>query len=458
MKHWLRLGLVPAYFVLCLVLGGASGGGFWANMLLQLLAVPIIVWAIVVHRNTAMASAGKQLLGLLAAATLLILLQLIPLPPSIWGSLPGRDAIVRGFEMLGQAMPWLPISLAPTRTIASALWALPAVAILFGMLRLGAFTPKWLAWSLIAVTAVGVGLGALQLTGGETSKLYFYRIANKNAATGFFANTNNMAELMVATIPFLAALYLSAMRKGSSVQKRSSLLIVLLGALAVLVVGIAVNRSLAGIGLAVPTVAATGLMVLFRGRRLPVWAGGAVLGLLALSVTLVLSLPLGNNLTSDDARGAQSSRYTAFSTTIEAAEDYFPVGSGIGTFPQIYPMYEDPQNVDRWYMNHAHNDYLELALETGLAGILLIAVFFLWFAWRVVRVWRADEPDQYARAATIAAGVILAHSFVEFPLRTAAISALFAICCALIAEARPRVRNKRETREDRPRARHLTAD
>jgi hypothetical protein len=73
-------------------------------------------------------------------------------------------------------------------------------------------------------------------------------------------------------------------------------------------------------------------------------------------------------------------------------------------------------------------------------------------------IWRAAEPDHAARAATIASAVILAHSFVEFPLRTAAIGAVFAMCLALMAEPRPRARRK--NREDKPvaKARHLSAD
>ena len=40
--HHLRIALVPAFLLLCLVLGGASAAGIWSNMLLQLLAIPLI--------------------------------------------------------------------------------------------------------------------------------------------------------------------------------------------------------------------------------------------------------------------------------------------------------------------------------------------------------------------------------------------------------------------------------
>ena len=458
MIHWLRIAVVPAYLALCLVLGGASGGGHWANMVLQLIAIPVILWSIAAHRNTPMSSSARQLMVLLILAVGVVIVQLIPLPPGIWSSLAGRERIADGFEMLGRPLPWLPLSLAPVNTIASALWALPAVAIFLGMVRLGGFKATWLVWVLIAATAIGILIGALQLSGGTNSPLYFYAITNRGTATGFFANTNNMGELMVVAIPFLGAIYLSALQRGGSVQKRSGLLTVVIGSLVVLAAGIAVNRSLAGIGLALPTVAATALMIAFKRRRLPIWSAGLVGLLMVGSVALVLSSPFENNLTSDQARGSSTSRYTSFSTTIEAAGDHFPLGSGIGTFAEIYRQYEDPAKVDRFYMNHAHNDFLEILLETGILGLVLLVLFLLWWAWRVAKIWRADEPDAFARAATIATAVTLAHCFVEFPLRTAAISAVFAMGCALMAEARPRVRKRRQDTAKSGGARHLSAD
>jgi O-antigen ligase len=451
--------MIPAYLVLCLLFGGASGGGYWANMGLQLLAVPIILWALSTRRSTPVSGAARQLFVLVALATLLVLVQIIPLPPSVWTSFGGRDQIVHGFQMLGQPLPWLPISLAPHKTIASALWTLPALAVLFGIVRLGAYKASWIAAALLVVTAVAVGVGALQIAGGETSALYFYKITNRGSAVGFFANANNMAEMLVVAIPFVAALYLAG-RRGGSLQKSSALLLVLGGALSVLLVGIAVNGSLAGIGLAGPALGAAALMVVYRRKRLPLWAPVVGLVLLSASVALILSTPFQNNLTSADAKKSEVSRYTSFTTSIEAAGDFLPVGAGIGTFPEIYPLYENQDAVTRWYMNHVHNDYIEVALEAGWAGVALMALFLLWWARRVFLIWRTDEPDHAARAATIASAVILAHSFVEFPLRTAAISAVFAMCCALMAEPRPRARRKaRDDRTTAPaEARHLTAD
>jgi O-antigen ligase len=457
MIHYLRLGLVPAYLLLCMLLGGASAAGFWANMILQLIALPIILWSLLVERSTPTSSAGRQLLVILALMLAMIGAQLILLPPSLWTMLPGRQSVVEGFALLGQPLPWMPISLAPHRTLSSALWLLPAIAVLLGIVRLGNFKHSWLAWVLAIVTVLSVAVGALQIVGGDNSPWYLYEITNFGVTTGFFSNANHMATLLVSTVPFITALYLSARAKDRSVQRSSGLFVILAGTLTVVFVGIAVNRSLAGVGLAVPVLAASVLMLLSRKRRLPGWSA-AVVGLLALaSVAVVFSSPFGNNLTGQGAATAEDSRYTSFSKSLAATREFLPLGSGIGTFQSVYRTHEDPAGVGRFYMNHVHSDLIETALETGLAGLLLILLFLAWWARRAAAIWRDESPDYFAQAAVVASAAILAHSLVDYPLRTAAIGALFAMCCALMAEPRARVR-RAGAKPAENRARHLSAD
>jgi O-antigen ligase len=426
---------------------------------LQLLAIPIIVWAVAADSSRPVSAPARQLLGILLLMLLVIALQLVPLPPAIWTVLPGRQHVAEGFALLGQQLPWLPLSLDPYWTIASALWLLPASAVLVGIIRLGSFRASWLAWTLAAVTIASVGIGALQKVGGTDSPWYFYKITNFGSTTGFFSNANHLATLMVAAIPFLAALYLAMVAGGRSVQKSSGLLVVLAGTLGVIAVGIAINGSIAGIGLSVPVLAASLLMILSRRRKLPKWTPLLVALLLAGSVAAVFTAPFANNLTTAGEKSKEDSRYNSFNRSLAATADFMPVGSGIGTFQQIYRTREDPGSVDRFYMNHVHGDYIELALETGVPGLLVLALFLLWWVRRAFSIWRAEEPDYFARAATIASAAILAHSVVDYPLRTAAISALFAMCCALMAEPSAQARRGGEQAQARgKRTRHLSAD
>lgn len=457
MTQRLRHLPVPLLFLACLVAGGASAAGHWSNLALQLASLPLLVAAAVARRGSPLNAASRQVLLLLAATLALVALQLLPLPPALWSHLPGRAPVADGFRILGLPLPWLPLSLEPYRTVASALWLLPAAAVLLGIVVLGVYRASWIAWCLAGVAIVGVALGALQLAGGEGSVAYLYEITNHGAMTGFFANANHFATLLFATIPFLAALYCKATAKDRSIKRSSGLLVILAGILALICVGFAGAASIAGIAIALPVLAASVILVISRNRRPPRWSGAVLVLLVAGSVAGAFASPFNNNLTGKQAHTAEDSRQRSFSITAQAAREYFPLGSGIGTFQEVYRQHEDPAAINRFYMNHAHSDYLELALETGLPGLLLIAVFILWWGRRTWLLWRTDNPDPFARAATIAVGGILAHSLVDYPLRTAAVSALFAVCCALMAEPRSKVQT-RTSRDAGSSARHLSAD
>jgi hypothetical protein len=63
-------------------------------------------------------------------------------------------------------------------------------------------------------------------------------------------------------------------------------------------------------------------------------------------------------------------------------------------------------------------------------------LFLGWWLAAVAAVWRPGGSGPFSRAASIASATVLAHSLVDFPLRTAAIAACFAACCALLADRR----------------------
>jgi O-antigen ligase len=348
----------------------------------------------------------------------------------------------------------MPLSLSPAQTVGSMLWLLPALAALLGILKLGSFKPATLAWVLVVAAIVSVLIGALQLFGGQASAWYFYSTTTRGSTTGFFANANHLATLLVIAIPFATALVARARRKAS-LQRSSGLAVILAGTFTVLVVGLIINTSIAGIALAVPVAAVSALMLFGPNRGIPKWTWLVVAACSVAAVTAAFSTPFGNNITTGEARQSPVSRYASFQNSIRAAKDYAPLGSGVGTFLEVYPSYEDPARVTRVYVNHVHNDYIELFLETGYLGLAVLLIFVFWWLSRSVAIWRSKEPDYFARAASIASGAVLAHSLVDYPLRTAAISSIFAVCCALMAEPRPRGQALASRPENR--GRHLSA-
>jgi O-antigen ligase len=135
----------------------------------------------------------------------------------------------------------------------------------------------------------------------------------------------------------------------------------------------------------------------------------------------------------DDARWAIAA------TTWQAVQSFFPTGAGFGTFVPVYAHFERLQDIlpDR-YVNHAHNEWLQLFLETGLLGMIVVAAAGFALFTRAAKVW--SNPDRLAspvdvtmaRAAAIILVLVSLHSLVEFPMRTAAIAVTLAFCAGLL--------------------------
>jgi O-antigen ligase len=440
--------VAPAYLFACLLLGG-SAQGIWQNALLQLAGVVIIAWAAAEARPAPVTPSAKQLLLIALAAIALIAVQLVPLPPSIWAHGP-RVPIAESLRLLGDARGAMPLTLAPYSTLSSLLALIPPLAMLCAILGLKAFRLRWLAAALLAGAFAGILLGALQVTSAEPdqSPWYLYRETNWGAGVGFFANANHMATLLVISLPFLAAL--AAAGRSANLQRYSALLSIIVGAVLVLVVGIALNGSIAGYVLALPVAAASTLIVIPRGNKARGAVGLVAALLLAGGLIALATSSISSSAVGKEAATSAQSREEIFSTTARAIGDFMPWGSGLGTFRQVYPMYELLDQVTPTYVVHAHNDYAEIALEAGIPGIVLVLLFLAWWRDGVWRVWRTAEAGPFARAATIASAAILVHSVVDFPLRTAAVSAAFAMCLALIADYRaPQPRDETDFRPTR---------
>jgi O-antigen ligase len=107
------------------------------------------------------------------------------------------------------------------------------------------------------------------------------------------------------------------------------------------------------------------------------------------------------------------------------------VGSGFGTFANAFPHYR--VFFDGFFVNHAHNDYVELALDTGIVGVG-IAIWFLVVLYREgfrnVRGARVSEPALISTAALTGCTGLLAHSFLDFNLHVPANAVLFFVLCA----------------------------
>jgi hypothetical protein len=131
-------------------------------------------------------------------------------------------------------------------------------------------------------------------------------------------------------------------------------------------------------------------------------------------------------------------RWPVAQVTSQAAIANLPFGSGFGTFAPIYEKFEPRTSLGNRYVNHAHNDWLELWLTGGAPAIMLAVGFLAWLAASAFRLWSRDQPEApvldlvLAQAAPIVIVLLLLHSALDYPLRTAALSVLFATACAYL--------------------------
>lgn len=427
MKQQIRSFPVAAYLVLCIIFGGSAQIP-WPNLGLQIVGIALITWAAISGAGEQNGQRSATLKALLIGGLVLVLIQLVPLPPSIWTKLPGRLEIVEGLGVLGYPLRPFSISEMPYNSLVTLFAAIPAFAAFVVTERL-APSSRAVAVAIVLGLVAAIFLGALQVAGGPASWAYFYEI-HSPGAIGFFANGNHMATLLLIGIPMAAALVVSAKsnRRTSAVASYG----LGVGFFALVILGIVLNGSRAGIALSFPVIVASASLFPTAAR----WRGatlGASIVAFIIGVSVIMSNPINSAELDPGATSTAGSRGEIWSVTAQAIADSFPVGTGLGTFQDVYHRYEKPDQVTRAFVNHAHNDYLELILELGAGGLLITIVFLIWWTFMAARIWISTYSTVYVRAATISTGAILVHSFVDFPLRTAGISAIFGACIGIMA-------------------------
>lgn len=462
----LRTGIAAGFLILCLMLGGASAAGAFANGILQVASVLILVLHAWSRGAPPLAAAGRWPVFLFLGFAIVAGAHLIPLPPSVWTALPGREIVVRSVALLGLRAGTMPASLDPGATFASMLWLLPPAAMFLVATRLTRDERSNVAKVLLVMAVANITLGALQLFGGNDSPLRFYAVTNANRAVGFFSNANHVATLLLSSLPF-AVLFVARAIKSRKEGAREGRAFIYAAVGLFIAIGIAINGSLAGYALLIPVVVAS--LVLFA-KATKARPGVKTLGLGVVAVAFFVGASLLGPLSKDRFAakldvGSTTGRNISIPTTLAAARDFFPVGSGLGTFRDVYRTYEPKKDVSFIYVNHAHNDHAEVALELGLPGLLFIWGFVVWWLTRSFAVWRGDfNGAGLARAGSIVVGIVIAHSIVDYPIRTSAIAAVVALAAGFMIPP-PAARTRRasgsgQERRDgrRSQARNIDAD
>lgn len=114
-------------------------------------------------------------------------------------------------------------------------------------------------------------------------------------------------------------------------------------------------------------------------------------------------------------------------------------GFGLGTYPVVYPAFAHFDSGH--YVNHAHNDWAELAAEGGIPALTCLALFTAGILPAISRSpWGLGVP------------AVLAHSFVDYPMqRLGVLFWALILAAAMLATTRSDLkRNNQSARRDQP--------
>jgi O-antigen ligase len=429
--------LSAAFLVAMFLLGGSARDDVLSLFLLRPLAVVGLgVGLMLVPREVW--RDHRALLALALALPLLALLYLIPLPPALWRAIPGRELVWQVGELAGGGQPWRPLSLVPYRTWNS-LWSFFApLAMLCLALCLHRDQSRKMAYVLTGVIFVSGVLGLLQSIGSSGNGFYLYRITNDDSAVGLLANRNHQAMLLAIAFPTIAAV--ASLSKGSRETVKPKLWLAA-GAGVMVLPFLLVTGSRAGLVLGAVAIALS--LAVYRNpsahlqaRRQPIkavyrWAAVGVIGAsLVLMTALVARSSAIERLFSKDA--TDDLRLRVWGPILREAWAYFPFGSGNGTFVEAYQVIEPTAGLSPQYLNHAHNDFLELLLTGGLPAVAVVLCAAWYLGRRVVRAFLRPGEVEHRETVLARLGgaivVILAlGSAYDYPLRVPSLACLFAL-------------------------------
>lgn len=418
------------------MIGGGSRPDIQSLLILRPLSVLIFAFGLFTLQAEQIRP-YRFLMGLGLACVALVGAHAVPLPPGFWQQLPGRDLVHQVDVAAGLGQVWRPLSLSPTDTW-NALFSLfvPGAAFLLAIQikREERFLLLYLVLGLAVVSGV---FGFFQAIGPSSGPLYLYRVTNELASVGLFANRNHQALFLAMAFPMLALYTRTGVRSEEQFRFRRTLAVL---AAIILIPLLLITGSRAGLGLgligllAIPLLAGKPANLTPMKRkahqfdRRYLWGGVAVVGLAAVSVLFARAEAITRLLRPD----AGYSRLGTWDAVVDAAMVYFPFGAGLGTFAQVYKVHEPAELLSFTYLNHAHNDFVELLLTGGVPAMLLIVAAIIGWGRAAIR-WFWVEKGLSRDVGFGRLGVTLLFmaglsSVVDYPLRVPSL-----MCLAVIA-------------------------
>ena len=429
-----ELGILGSIFLVPIFIGGRHPWGHFVLVVCSLVAA--VGWVFGAYRGKGIKVVWSDAEWILVAAAILLALQVLPLPSGVLRFLSPRSQEIlflwQSEASDGLFARWSCVSLTPAETLYSICFFVAYVIIFWVTIQIlqdREDVCRMLRWIAVAGLVAAV-IGFIQYSSGTDKFLGIYEHPFRKASeylTGSFSTKNHFGHYLALSVGPL--LFLLACGGGTSQAgfgrpvsrgTRGWPLGPAFWGLCLAIVIAAIVGSLSR-GAVVAGAAAVIFFLFnaFRVRNLPVWWVLGALLACAVAVSVVWwseNLRVKERLTSLtsgrleelDPRGA---RRLIWSTVLAAIPDFGPLGSGVGSLREVYPSYLRRYDIPR-YFTHAESGYLQIALEAGFPGLVLLCLgIFSVGAW-VLRGLLA-EGDRDVVLASGAVGASLVASLLQ---------------------------------------------
>lgn len=407
------------------IAGGASRASTYGQVVVRSASWAALIAGALFGRRPTLRDA-QPVVWLLGASILLVILQLVPLPPSLWQELPGRNIFSDAAKLSGQDQPWRPWAIVPGATMNALFSLIVPLSILLLATGVRLTERALLPGLMLALIAASTFVGLGQFSGISFTNPLVNDTPGQVSAT--FANRNHFA-LFVAFGCVLAPVWPFIGHRRPSWRGAVALGLLPLFALAILASGSRAGMIVGVIGLA------AGLIIVWQPLRkelgrYPRWISPVVI----LSVIATIALLVTVSVAADRAvsitrmltvQSSQDMRERGLPTVIMMIRTYFPIGTGFGSFDPMFRLNEPFGLLKLSYFNHVHNDYLEIVLDGGLPGLVLLGIAIAWWTWASVRAWR--NTDVLPKLGSTLLLLVLIASLFDYPARTPLVMASIVI-------------------------------
>jgi len=425
---------------------GSNRAWAWSIMEIWsfLLAIALLVQACR-HRLSLPGSlaTARPVLWLLALFLIWTGIQLIPLPCSVLQFIAPHAA-----ELLAASNPtgFASIALDPDLTAKSLLKGIAYVTIMLLMLILMDSHKKirWFAYTTLAAGLFQAAYGSYMALSGVEYSFFIEKQRHLNSATGTFMNRNHLAGFLEMSLAVGIGLMISTLSNARALGWRNRLrklvetlispkaLIRL--TLIIICIGLILSKSRMGNSAFFASLFISGILFLLISRHATRSTSIFLISLIVLDILLVGSwIGVGKvvqRLEETNMVTEHRDEVDRDTLTMIAAQPF--TGIGAGNYSSVFPNYQQPDIRDHYY--HAHNDYLEFTSESGLIGVLALALALLYCLFLTIRTMRQRRSPLMlgmAFAAFMGMLSILIHSTVDFNLQIPANAVMFLLLMSL---------------------------